>query len=317
MANDIGGGSRGEGGPLGDAAPLSIPNPNAGREQVDYGSRDRTTKPFTPTGLESDPVNIPPTAQYSPNIELDDSILSFAFTVIDGVAVADDENNIVIAKPPELRKTFFDDSENGTVLPTNPGEAITQYLGFGRRKISRLLDGGILERFEIIDPPYSNGSPIYASRSNTTGVGGVELQDLNVSSRKWINEAPARLRFIIKEIKKDYFNCYQYVEGEEIVTEEFIKVAKPHETRGTYWDDLEWNDGTGDITYADSSGDTDWTTRQATRTGGPPDTEDQIILPPWLVDNTVLTTMRMDGGTGVAEVLWQSISAGSFSEAFV
>jgi len=208
-------------------------------------------------------------------------------------------DRVQITKPSPLEK-INSDTDGFEV----DGKTITN-LTVNRRKIEETIDGGILTTYETIQPPYVAGDRLVIAAIDDSDAFSVSKTDLNTAARRWENEEPLTKRFMIKEIKKDHFNCYAYVNNAVVETDDYIKVAKQDEVRGSYWESLSWNDGVGVVTYADASGDTDWATRVATRGV---DIENHRIIPPWLPDNTILTANRMDIGTGVATVLWQDVT---------
>jgi len=218
------------------------------------------------------------------------------YPIIDGITQVD---RVQITKPSPLEK-INSDTDGFEV----DGKTITN-LTVNRRKIEETIDGGILTTYETIQPPYVAGDRLVIAAIDDSDAFSVSKTDLNTAARRWENEEPLTKRFMIKEIKKDHFNCYAYVNNAVVETDDYIKVAKQDEVRGSYWESLSWNDGVGVVTYADASGDTDWATRVATRGV---DIENHRIIPPWLPDNTILTANRMDIGTGVATVLWQDVT---------
>lgn len=292
--------SEGQGGPLKDVDP-NLPNPNRRRGRFPKPWEKRAIEIQEQKNLALESVDVPVTE--ASLIGVYDNFLA-VYESIDGNF---DETRSTILKPYPLQKLY---SDTGGV-PNDDGETIT-HLSSTRRKIEKEVDGGTLTLYEIITPPYVVGELLGIAVIDSTDKYSVSKIDLNIAARKWKNEEPLVKRFLIKEIKKDYFNCYAYVNNEAVITDDYIKVAKPDQLRGSYWGSLSWLDGGGNIiSYADASGDTDWASRVATTTG-PADPENQIVIPPWLETNTIIKADRMDNGTGVAGVLWQA-EAGAFA----
>lgn len=105
-------------------------------------------------------------------------------------------------------------------------------------------------------------------------------------------------RMRIKSIGQNSYTCRTWdgtTEGSSDIT-----VAKPPEMRGISSETLD----SVSISY-DYDGDTTYTTRTASWSGG---SEDQGIVPRFASSNTEIWATQPDGGTGVSSVTWIDIN---------
>lgn len=308
VKRSIGGGNEGEGGPLGDAAPISKPNPNTGRAQTDNGVAPNVNETLPTTQAEATLDDDFTVAQFIFQAEFDDVLVAHAF---DSAGNEVDEN-VFIAKPPALRVSIYELIDG-----------ITKEGVPGRRKI--LV--GTLERFEILTQPYAVGDLIYGATSLTTGITGVARIDLNVDARYWIDEEPDEQWFIVIDTFKDVLQCrvWDWTSGAAVLPdpldpnpEDPILVAKIAELRGSEW----VGQTIAGVTYAVIGGTAE-TDPHNERNGddGAGTDEDQEIIPVYLESLTTgykFLAKRCNIGTGAfhagVESLWQAQGPNAWSK---
>ena len=252
--------------------------------------------------------------QYVVASESDEAVYGYRVS-LSGIIEAIDTTLTAIAKPPELRKSTYDATEDGDGFTLAHNAA-------SRRSLVR----NNLTRYEVITPAYTSGDRIFAAESGSTGVLGVGAVDLNLATRRWESEEPEEKWFQVTAVYKDVLVCQEW---DWTVTPSAqkrdatgtllpaVNVAKPIELRGTEWSTLLISG----VTYTSTDGTAE-TSGHTTRDGVGTVTENQLIITPYILSTTKILAERMDLGTGAVhgsvEALWQDKNQGAraWAEAF-
>jgi len=196
MANDIGGGQRGEGGALADANDTLPTDPNANRAQIDYSiprpitTRElgNLTEPSTAVEEIEEDASAP-VRQYLFVSEEEDRILCRRLK--DGSTFQDgsDPLDVLISKPHTARRSIWEDEEiNGIsyVYPVEENHSLRIATRVGEDPEK---NPPVYQRWV---PPYiPDFSIIYAVEvEDGTEVGATTLIDMNVDGRAWAVERP-------------------------------------------------------------------------------------------------------------------------------
>lgn len=260
MPLDVGGGQRGEGGPLSDAADSLPTNPATARSQVDYsiGTKldvDKVDELILSTDSQYE------TNQYEVIGEAGDFLT--CFPVRQGERVG---GVVTVSKAPDHQSSRFDGETIGNLT--------YDYLTTNRRIVTNSLTGEI--QHEVISPPYRTGEIIYATKSITADDNGSLLVDLNAAGRCWVPYAPRQV--IIKTIQDDYLECKPFENGAEDSSADTIYVARPFTLRRTPWD----GQTVAGVSYSYTGSDA----RVASAAGE--EDESQIIIPAYIADQSVI-----------------------------
>ena len=286
-----------------DATVLSLPDVHEGRAQIDYGTRPDTIETFPPIALASDLDDPNPVREFIVFADTDE------FLIVREIFLNDEGNEIesdtlsFVAKPNELRKSTYDDIlDSDNFLQTS--------LAPNFRSLVRTTDSNVFTRLEEVFPDYTVGSRIFAIASESTGLPGIFLMDLNNDVRRWVSNEPAEKYFQITDINKNTFICREWdfltdaqkVDGEgELLP--IVNVAKLIELRGDTW----VNETIGGVSYVavGGSGEEDPHILRSANSGS----EQQEIIPPIFVDVSIIKAKRVDIGTGAIinnlEALWE------------
>jgi len=262
MAQDLGGGSKGQGGALADSVDSLPSNPTTNRSQADYTPPlDRGLAAALVLVTEETTETAAGAQQYQIIAESDDVITASPFENDTAEVPAE-----VIAKPPTLRKSLFDGK---TIL----NELFEYESGVtNARKVTNQVTGDI--RFETITPAYTTGELLYAAESsNGTELTTTDLIDLNVAGRRFIEDSPQR--FQLQTVNAETLTCRRIFSDDSIDTVD-VEIARCHEFRTSTFDAQTVDDVT--YVYSDASN------RVATDSTGAEDiVENQLIIPPYRV----------------------------------
>lgn len=192
---DIGGGVRGEGGALSDAADVAPVDPTLGLQQTDYTiprpltSRELGTVIEDPMLQDTDATSAAPMRQYLVISEEQDRLLcrryqNGATFIGDG-----DTEDIFIAKPHNARRSVWEDQTINGVLYTYP-EADNHSLRIATRPgEDQEKNPPVYQRY--VNPYIPNFSIIYAVEcEDGTEVGAASRIDQNNDGRQWAVERP-------------------------------------------------------------------------------------------------------------------------------
>ncbi len=288
----------------------SVQDVTEGRTEADYGTRPDFIEAFPPTRLASSGLDLNPGRQFQVISIADEIIFANEVTLDEGVEVIG-ASIVFIAKPIDLRKSTYD----GTV--DSDGFTLASVTASRRSLIKNNLT-----LFEIIFPAYNVNDRIFAIESEGTGVTGITFLDLNNSSRVWINEEPRYKYFQIVDTDKDTHDCREWdfatnaqkIDSEGVLLPEVL-VAKIHDLRGSTW---AGNTIAGvAYTSTDGTGEGDG---HETRQGVGTVTEQQLIIPEYLNNVTIIRASFVEIGTGAfrnsIQAIWEETSARAFSKAF-
>jgi hypothetical protein len=276
-----------------------------GRSQVDYGTRPIVSEGFDPTDLAETTSTEFVTKEYRIVSELGDTIIASEITVDEDGNEFASEVLAFIAKPEDLRETFYD--TNGTV--NSQGEIIA-HVTAGERTVQV----GSATRTQLTLPAYTTNEHIFATESEHTGVAGVTLIDVNADARKWVDQEPETRYFQITNINKDTYTCQEWdtvTQAQKLDSDavllEAVEVAKPTTLRGTRWD----NRTIDSVAYTVTGGATEndsFNIRDA-------DGTEETITPKWLTSETIILAKFVPNGTGASyagvETLWQDVNTGA------
>lgn len=247
MPLDVGGGARGAGGPLSDAADSSPTNPATVRSQADYSIAKR---------FDADEVDTLVT-EAAGSYETDQfELVSNTNDYVYGIKVVEGERTgglIQIAKPGELQRTKFD----GETIEISFHEYTYTYLASDLRKVLNVKYGSYW--LEELVPNYRVGETIYATQTNTPGL----YVDVNSAGRCW-RPVQAFIATLVT-VEDDYLVVTHPLGGE-------LLVAKPHALRRSVWDGQTIQGKT--YVYSDSE------TRVVSATGE--EDEDQLVVPAYI-----------------------------------
>jgi len=334
VVRNLGYGNDGRGGPGGDAAPISKPNPNDSRGQSPQSSPPTIPAklPITNfTVVSDDDFSV---AQFVFQGQFDEFVIGHAITETGGVEV-ESGSNVTIAKPPQFRKSVVDTGGvevNGEIVTYAPDE--TGKLQ-GTRKREFESNGTVITVIEKIDPPYFSGDRCYVAESQTTGISGISLIDINVQARRWKDIELDHKYFQITDVNRDTYTCQEWdfetnaqkLNAQSVLLDA-VEVAKPHDLRGSTWDFTLNGSTLIEGKQYDVDGGTAETDSFNARNGldeapNPDETEDQEVLPRWLVDVTIIRAAYIPNGTGAqlagVQSVWQDTNDGgrAFAEKFV
>ena len=303
-----------------DATTLNLPDVHEGRSQSDYGARPETSEAIDPVNLPTSTTEQDPGRQFKILIDLDEMLVCHELYKDSNGDEEEGDIFFYIAKPIELRKSTFDTDGD----PNDDG-FIVSLVSSGRR--SKEANGYTL--YQVVSPAYSIGSSVYAVAIENSGVSGATFIDINNDARHWVNEEPAHRYFIIDDLDRDTFDCWEWdpVTKTAIIpdgapSDERYLVAKVPILRGTSWDQQTIDGITYDAGTVTESNSHDYREADDGST-----TEDQEIIPVWLEGSTfpnitVIEAEFIETGTGAyrdgVQALWQDKNSGghAFSEKY-
>lgn len=183
------------------------------------------------------------------------------------------------AKPWHLRQSSFD----GLSILSKTYE----YLSPTVRKVTDLISGDW--SIEEVTPPYIAGTELmYSMPVDVTEVDNAnDYIEMNLNGHQWV---PAPLKkAIVMEVLEDLLRC-KLLDSNELPTGNDIYVAKPWELRVSTYNGLTVNG----ITYAYTG------VQQRSATPSGEDTESQVIVPTYVVEQTVIFYCSLVDGVELA-----------------
>jgi len=277
MPLDIGGGSRGGGGPLSDSVDISPPSPAIGRTLLDYNpvnarlaleTRLAQERLLAATGLT--------VKRYVLKLVGADVIL--ASEIFNGAVSS---QQVVIAKPYDLRRTPFDGLTVG-------GYTYAYTSNTARTRTD--ADGLVAE--QTIQEPYTIDSEIiWAVEAESTGLDTTNLLDINANAKHWDSPGTAEInRYRLVSQIADTLSC-TLLDDAGADTGSVVFIAKPPLLRRTPFDNLTYNG----ISYVYTGN----AARVATKS---PDIQNEIIIPPYINGISIIHAINVTNKTGIPDV---------------
>ncbi len=300
-----------------DATSLSLPDVHEGRTQIDYGTRPDAIETLPPVALTSETEDPNPIREFNVFVETDEFLIVKEIFIDDNGDEVESDILSFVAKPIALRKSTYDGIEDAD-------DFLQTSITSNRRSLVRTNSGNTFTRFEEISPEYF-GSRIFAIAATGTGLPGISLLDTNNDLRRWVSDEPRNKYFQIIDINKDTFVCqeWDYLTDAQKLDEDdvllpAVNVAKLTELRGSFWNGLTEEGRLYTVVGGSNEADP-FILRTAFKS---PDTENHEIIPPVVVNSSIIKTERVDNGTGAirsnTESLWQdSGNSRGWSEIFV
>lgn len=277
MALDKGGGSRGEGGPLADSVDSVPANPAANRIQLDYNPINTRKRLENRLALERQSTVDPSTIKrYLLRLVSNDSLL--VSEIFNGAA---SDQQILIAKPYDLRRTPFDGETVGAFSYV--------YSSASARVRTNETTGEIAE--QVIQEPYTiNSDIIWAAEAVSTGVTGTSLIDLNISAKHWSTPGSAEInRYRLDTEAGDFLNCF-LLDSAGVDTGSILVIAKTPLLRRTPFDGETFNGI--DYVYTGNSA------RGATKGAA---SQNEIVIPPFIDGTSIIHAINVANNTGVEQ----------------
>lgn len=195
MANDLGGGLRGEGGTLNDGEDAVITDPTADMQQIDYSNPPEV--PDRELGAISEPAvaetaavdSSAPTRQYILISEEPDRLTCQRFKDGESFTGEGDLELILITKPQNARRSIWEDKIINGILYSYPEENNHSLRIATRVGEDPEVNPPVFQRY--VNPYIPDFSLIYAvAVEDGTEVGATTLIDMNNDGRQWAIERP-------------------------------------------------------------------------------------------------------------------------------
>jgi len=280
VATDKGGGLRGEGGTLADATDASVTSRITNRSQQDSSIGRRLSNAELQTIEPEGSSTELDTKQYIVKGVGGDVLLCKEI-----VGGAESGQFVTVAKPPELRQTAFD------------GLTRSDKTYAYQSSILRTVEEDGLTTEETISPSYiADETIIYVTVVNTTDISGIILLDLNTGGRTWQPTAKRR-RYLVTGLGTDTLIGIRLVGNVE--TGDPIILARSFELRQTPFDGLTISGKT----YS-------YTTTILRNVDDGADDEDQLIIPPYILNVTEVVGILIKDGTGVSGINIEALAGG-------